>query len=343
MKSQARTSGGADLDLTLGMADYDKTAALRDGSIKPARINLTYVVSPPSETFWRMLKFDEFDASEMSLSSFLIARGRGRPWTAIPIFPFRAFFHTLIFVNGEAPISRPADLVGKRFGVPEYQVTAAVWTRGVLQHEFQVPPSAIRWVVERRRSLSHGGETGFEPPAGVSVEPIPEGETLFSLLTSGKLDAVMPSPFPGMKSMLNQTDLLQLARSPRVRLLFPDPVAEGVRYYRKNGFSHVNHTVIIQDAVLQRHPWAASSLFQAFSHAKRVCYANIDSLLRSSLVSAFGHLDAQRRIFGDDPYPYGVRDNRTALQTLADYAFEQGLIPRPVAIEEVFAETTRDV
>lgn len=332
-----------DLDLTLCMADYDQTAALRDGSIKPQGINLTYLVSPPSETFWRMLKFDEFPASEMSLSSFLIARSRGRAWTAIPVFPFRAFFHTHIVVRADAPIGRPADLEGKRFGLPEYQMTAAVWVRGVLQHEFNVPPSAIRWYVERKPSLSHGGHTGFTPPAGVSVEPIPEGETLFSLLVSGKLDALMPSPFPGMKSMLNETDYFQLCRSPHVRLLFENPAEESVRCYRKNGFSHINHTVVIQNRILHEHPWVALSLFQAFVRGKQDGYDKIDRLLRSSLVLALDHLEAQRRIFGEDPYPYGVRSNLAPLKTLADYEFEQGLIPERVAMEEIFAESTRNL
>jgi 4,5-dihydroxyphthalate decarboxylase len=331
-----------DVQVTLCMADYDITAALLDGSVTPAGINLTYVVSPPSETFWRMLKFDDFDASEMSLSSYLIARSRGRAWTAIPVFPYRTFFHTLVFVRADSDIARPADLRGKRFGVPEYQMTAAVWTRGVLQHEFDVPPTSVRWYVERRPALSHGGQTGFKAPAGVVVERVPEGETLFSLLMAGKLDAVMPSPFAGMTSILNHTDLFQLLNSPHVRLLFANPAEEGARCYRKNGFSQINHTVVIQNRLLGEHPWVALNLFQAFAAAKQRAYARIDRLLRSSLVLAFGHLEAQRRIFGEDPYPYGVRVNQAPLQTLADYAVEQGLIREAVPIEELFAESTRD-
>jgi len=332
-----------DLDLTLAMVDYDRTAALRDGSVKPAGINLTYLVSPPSETFWRMLKFDEFDAAEMSLSSFLIARGQGRGWTAIPVFPFRAFFHTYIFVRADSKIRRPSDLAGKRFGLPEYQMTAAVWTRGVLHHEFGVAPSAIRWHVERSPSLSHGGQTGFTPPKGVSIERVPEGETLFSLLLRGKLDAITASPYPGMASMLNKTNLMDLSRSPQVRLLFPDPVAEGVRYFAKHSFSHINHTVIVQDRVLEKHRWVALNLFRAFNQAKQQGYARIDYLHRSSLMAAFGVLEAQRRTFGEDPFPYGLPNNRKALQTLADYAFEQGLLRKRVVVDGLFAETTREV
>jgi len=332
----------ADLDLTLAMADYDRTAALRDGSVKPAGINLRYIISPPSETFWRMLKFDEFDAAEMSLSSFLIARAQGRAWTAIPVFPFRAFFHTYVFVRADSKIRRPSDFAGARFGLPEYQMTAAVWVRGVLQHDFGVTPSSIRWHVERSPSMSHGGQTGFRPPEGVSIERVPDGETLLSLLERGELDAVMPSPYPGMPSMLNKTRLTDLSRSPHVRLLFEDAVAEGVRSFRTHGFSHINHTVVVQDRVLNKHPWVALNLFKAFIEAKHDGYAKIDSLCRSSLMAAFGVLEGQRRTFGDDPFPYGLPANRRALQTLADYMVEQGLLGGCPNVDEIFAETTRD-
>jgi 4,5-dihydroxyphthalate decarboxylase len=332
----------ADLDLTLAMADYDRTAALRDGSVKPAGINLRYLVSPPSETFWRMLKFDEFDIAEMSLSSFLIARAQGRAWTAIPVFPFRAFFHTYVFVRANSNIRQPSDLAGARFGLPEYQMTAAVWVRGALQHDFGVAPSALRWHLERNPSMSHGGQTGFKAPEGVSITRVPDGETLFSLLTRGELDAVMPSPYPGMQSMLNKTRLTDLSRSPHVRLLFEDAVAEGVRSFRTHGFSHINHTVVVQDRVLNKHPWVALNLFKAFNEAKQDAYAKIGSLYRSSLMAAFGVLEAQRRTFGDDPFPYGLSANRRALQTLADYMVEQGLLREHPVVDQLFADTTRD-
>jgi len=332
-----------DLSLTLAMADYDRTAALRDGSVKPAGINLTYIVSPPSETFWRMLKFDEFDVAEMSLSSFLIARGQGRAWTAIPVFPFRACFHTYVFVRAGSTIRQPSDLAGARFGLPEYQMTAAVWVRGVLQHDFGVPPSAMHWIVERSPAMSHGGQTGFTPPEGVSIERAPEGETLLALLERGEIDAVMPSPYGSMTSRLNKTYVGDLSRSPHARLLFEDPMAESVRSFRAHGFSHVNHTVVVQNRVLDEHPWVALNLFNAFANAKQQCYGRIDYLLRSSVMAAFAVLDAQRRIFGDDPFPYGLAANRKALDTLAAFSFEQGLIKERARIDDLFAPTTRDV
>jgi len=333
----------SDLDLTLAMADYDRTAGLRDGSVKPDGINIKYIVSPPSETFWRMLKFDEFDVAEMSLSSFLIARGLGRAWTAIPVFPFRAFFHTYVFVRTDSPIRQPSDLAGARFGLPEYQMTAAVWLRGVLQHDFGVAPSAIRWVVERAPGLSHGGQTGFTPPEGVSIDRALEPEALLTLLERGDLDAVMPSPYGGMTSKLNKTYVADLGRSPHARLLFADPMAESIRSLRVHGFSHINHTVVVQNRILEQHPWVALNLFNAFVRAKQQCYDGIDYLLRSSVMAAFAVLAAQRRAFGDDPFPYGLATNRKALETLAGYSLEQGLIKERVKIDELFAPTTREL
>ncbi len=331
----------ADLRLTLAMADYDRTAALRDGSVRPAGIDLTYLVSPPSETFWRMLKFDEFDAAEMSLSSYLIARAQGRAWTAIPVFPFRTFFHTHVFVRADAGIREPSDLAGRRFGLPEYQVTAAVWARGALQHDCGVDPASIDWVVERTPAMSHGGQTGFTAPAGVRIARAPDGQSLATMLEAGTLDAVMPSPYPGMSSMLNRTDLLQLSRAPYARLLFEDPVVESARSMAAHGFSHINHLVVVQDRVLGEHPWVAVNLFKAFEQAKRQCYARIDVLLRSSVMAAFGVLQNQRRLFGDDPFPYGFERNRAALEQLVEYSREQGLIPARVDVASLFAPTTR--
>jgi 4,5-dihydroxyphthalate decarboxylase len=324
------------------MADYDRTAGLRDGSVAPAGVDLTYIVSPPSETFWRMLKYEEFDAAEMSLSSYLIARSQGRAWTAIPVFPFRAFFHTYVFVRADSNVRRPADLAGARFGLPEYQMTAAVWLRGVLEHDFGVAPAAIRWFVERRAEMSHGGQTGFTAPRGVSVERVRDGETLLAMLERGDIDAVMPSPYPAMASMLNKTRLTDLTRSSHARLLFDDPVAEGVRYFRAHGFSHINHTVVVQNGVLERHPWVALSLYKAFADAKQIAYGKSAALFHSNLMAAFGVLHAQRQVFGDDPFPYGLAANRAALETLAACSFEQGLTPERANVDELFAPPTRD-
>ncbi len=330
----------APLELTLGMADYDRTRALMDGTIRPEGIDLKYVISPPSETFWRMLRFGEFHTSEMSFSTFLISREKGHHWMGIPIFPFRSFFHTSIYVSKKSGIKKPEDLKGKKFAVPEYQVTAALWMRGALEDEFGVKPKDIKWYVERRQNMSHGGETGFKPPEGVSVERLPEGQTMAYLLSEGKIDALMPSPYPGMRSMLNRTDSLRLSTMPGVMPLFSDPVAEGTRYFKKNGFSHINHVVIVRDDVLQKYPWVALNLYKAFQESKEACYARIDRLIRSSLVFAYAYWQKEREIFGGDQYPYGFAKNKKAIEKLIEYSTDQGLTSKKADPESLFTEST---
>lgn len=326
--------------ISLAMADYDRTRPLIEGQFKPVGIDLTYVVSPPSETFWRMLRFGEFEASEMSLSTFLISKLQGKKWKAIPIFPFRSFFHTSIFVSNKSGIKEPQDLKGKRFGVPEYQVTAAVWMRGSLEEDFDIAPNNMTWYVERKTSLSHGGETSFTPPDGVHIEQVPEGETLASMVKSGKLDAIMPSPYPGMKSLLNKTDYLELSKSDKVRLLFEDPVSEGKRYYKKHGFSHINHTVIIRDDVTHKHPWIPLNLYKAFEESKIIANENVDRLIKSYLIFGFPYFVEERKFFEGDAFPYGLSKNRKALEALINMSVEQGLTKAHQDLNSLFYEDT---
>jgi 4,5-dihydroxyphthalate decarboxylase len=195
-----------DVSLRLAIAEYDRVRPLADGTIKPEGISLDVSFLAPSETFYRMLKFDEFDVSEMSLSSYLIARAQGKAWTAIPVFPFRNLFHLSIYVRAGAGIEEPRDVEGKSFGLTEYQVTASVWARGVLQEDFGVDLTKVKWFVERTSDMSHGGVTGFSAPDGISIERIPPDESLQSLIEQERLDAVLPDPYPGIPSRLNRTE-----------------------------------------------------------------------------------------------------------------------------------------
>jgi 4,5-dihydroxyphthalate decarboxylase len=321
--------------LSLAIADYDRVQPLVDDP----RFDVRFLA--PSETFFRMLKHGEFDLSEMSLSSYLIARAQGKPLTAIPVFPYRQCFHLSVYVDGDAGIEAPRDLEGKRFGLTEYQVTAAVWTRGVLQHDFGVDLRKLRWFVERTPELSHGGITGFRPPEGITIEQTPEGRTLGELVEAGELDAVLPDPFTGMSSRLNRTEETDLQRLPRLRRLFVDPRAEAARFYRDAGFLQVNHTVVVQDALLEERPELAMELFDAFESAKRHTYARLDYLRRASLVLAGPYLEEQRELFGDDPYPYGLAANRPALETLIRCSHEQGLIRERPEVDSLFHPSTR--
>ncbi|MPZ96308.1 MAG: hypothetical protein GEU96_15690 [Propionibacteriales bacterium] len=329
-------------NLTLAIADYDRVSALADGRVKPEGFDLDVQTLAPSETFYRMLKEDAFDISEMSLSSFLIAREQGKEWTAIPVFPYRTAFHVNVYVNETAGIVDPGDLAGKRFGLTEYQVTAALWARGVLQHEFGLDLREVEWFVERSQALSHGGETGFVPPPGIRITEIGPDDTLAAMVVDGRLDAVLPSPYPRMASRLNRTDEAELARTPGVARLFPDPAAEVDRFFDKYGYLHLNHTVVIQNRVLHELPDLPQRLMAAFTQAKDLAYDGLERLRKSSLVSGALLVEAQRRRYGDDPFPYGLAANRNALEALVGYSADQGLIASAPPVEELFGESTRD-
>ncbi len=331
-----------ELSLRLAIADYDRVAALADGRVTVPGADLKVETLAPSETFYRMLAHDEFDVSEMSLSSYLIAREQGRPWTAIPVLPHRTAFHTSIYVREDGGISTPADLAGRRFGLTEYQVTAAVWMRGVLEHDFGVSPDRVEWFVERAPELSHGGETGFQAPAGVRVTHLPAGETLHSMIERGDLDAVLPSPYPGMASRLNRTHEGNLRRIPGVRRLFPRPWDEAARIFNEHGFLHANHTVVVQNHHLDAHPGLARRLFDAFVEGKQMAYDGLRTLGRSSLLLGSVLLEEQQAVFGDDPFPYGLAANRQALHTLAAFSCEQGLTRAPADVDALFSAEVLD-
>src|SRR5712692_2703838 len=182
----------AGLSLSIALSDNPNTRPLIDGAVKAQGLDLTATVLHPSEMFWRQLRFAEFDVSEMSMSSLLISTSRGpTPWIALPVFTTREFFHTRILVRADAGIAAPADLRGKRVGVPEYQQTAAIWGRGVLQHEFGVNAREIEWFMERTPDKSHGGATGFSPPSGVKLNYIPPSTNIGEMLVRGELDATL--------------------------------------------------------------------------------------------------------------------------------------------------------
>lgn len=328
------------MEAKLAIADYDRTAALADGRVTPRGFDLKVEHLAPSEIFYRMLKEEAFDVSEMSLSSFFIARSQGRAFSAIPVFPYRHCFHTSVFVRDE--IEHPQQLVGKRFGLTEYQVTAALWTRGVLEQDFGLDLREVTWYVERRPELSHGGETGFAPPEGITIEQIPQGKTLGSMLASGELDAVLPSPYPGMASRLNLTEESDLVRMPGVSRLFRDPVAEGRRYYETHGFLHFNHVVVFKDEWLERFPDMGTRLLEAFTAAKAYAFEDRERLRRSILLFAHLLLEDQERIYGEDPFPYGYAANVAALERLATFSHGQGLIREMPDLPGLFAEDVRN-
>ncbi len=326
----------AQLDVSLAISDNPRTRPIIEGAVAADGIRLLTTVLHPSEMFWRQLKFAEFDVSEMSLASLFIAAAQGDDrWAAIPVFTMRRFFHTLAFVRGDRGIESPADLAGKNVGVPEYQQTSAVWSRGIFQHEFGLDPRTVTWHMERSPEKSHGGATGFVPPEGIRLERIPPSKNIGTMLASGELDATV--------LYLNEPNLIDrsridLAKLDVIRPLFPDVIAEGQRFFAATGLYPINHTLVIRRSLAERHPWIPLNLQAAFERAK-------DISLRQSWEGLApwhetGSIRSATPRQPDDPLPYGIRSSREVLETISLYLHEQGLTDRRVAIDEVFVANT---
>jgi 4,5-dihydroxyphthalate decarboxylase len=330
---------GSKLKLSVALSDNENTRPLLDGLVAAEGIRLIPSALHPSEMFWRQLRFGEFDVSEMSMSSLLIATARGpTPWVALPVFTTREFFHTRILVRADAGIAKPEDLRGKRVGVPEYQQTAAIWARGALEHEFGVHAREIEWFMERAPEKSHGGATGFTPPAGVRLSYIPPSTNIGEMLVRGELDATL--------LYLTQHNLVDRSRidfsaDTRVRPLF-DREAEGRRYYAKTGLYPINHTIVVRRALIEQHPWIALNLFSAFTAARAEVMRSGNAMLRPYFATGLIG-DETKRALANDPMAYGVKAARKVLETIAKYVHEQGLTARRVGIEELFAPNTMDL
>jgi 4,5-dihydroxyphthalate decarboxylase len=328
------------IQLSMCLSDNDRTRALREGHVKIDGVDPIVSTAHPSEMFWRELHFSEFDISEMSCSSLLMAIAHGDDrFVAIPVFTSRSIFHTGILIRTDRGIEKPADLKGKKVAVPEYQQTAALWCRGALQHEFGVTPLDIDWYMERTEELSHASATGFQPPKGLKFQRIPEQENIGSMLIAGKIDASL--------LYLNEVNLVDRSRvdlknRSDVRTLFADPLAEGVRYYKKTGFYPINHCVVFKRDVAEKYPWAVLNVFKAFDEAKN--QLREQGRNAASVYFDLGLISSeQRKALDVDPFAYGVKANRKVLEAITQFSFEQGLTPRMLKLEEVFHPATLEL
>ena len=314
-----------------------------NGSVKADGIEIIPTYSHPSETFWRQLKFHEFEVAEMSMSSYLIARARGADMIALPVFPSRRFFHAEQSYHVDSGIKEPADLNGKRIGVGEYQQTAALWARGILEHDFGVSQYKVHWYMERTEELSHGGATGFTPPPGISFNRIPPDKSLATMLVNHEIDV---APVAGhLSRAVNVIDRSTHIRGgegdwSKVKPLFRDEISEARRFIAKHGFVPVNHTYIIRGDVYREHPNVAVRLYDAFVRAKKQAAETLLERIPAALVFGPELLAMTRDVLGEDPFPYGIQANRAMLETLVDFSHEQGLTPQKMQIEKLFAAET---
>ncbi len=317
------------LEITLACGDYDRTRALGTGAVRPEGVDLNVLTLGPEETFYRMARSREFDASEFSLSTYTILRGRGEPLVAIPVFPSFMFRHGAIFVGAGAGIREPRDLAGKRVGVPKYHMTAAVWVRGILEDEYGVAPKDCLWF--------EGGEGARVKEVDVTLPPeirreaVPGDRHLGAMVAAGELDAFVGARRPAVFG----------AQAGGVRRLFPDFRRAERAYYEKTGIFPIMHTLVLREELARAHPWLPRSLYDAFVEAKRLAYQQLEftAALAYALPWLVAEAEETRALMGDDPFPYGVARNRKTLETLAGYTFRQGLAHRRLAVEEMFVES----
>jgi 4,5-dihydroxyphthalate decarboxylase len=320
----------ARLKLTLACWNYDRTRALIDGRIKPDGIELDIKVLRPRETFQRMLDDREFHISELSLASYAALKGRGDcPFVAVPVALSKIFRHSCIYVRTDAGIQVPADLKGKRVGTTQYSSTALVFIRGMLQHDYGIAPADLHWFMG---GLSTPTEQPLIPlalPKDVRLDFLPAGKTLEGMFAAGELDALLSIYIPK----------LFLDGSPRIARLFPNFKEVEQDYYRRTGIFPIMHTVVLRQDVHEAHPWAARSIFRAFLAAKDLAvevFYDTDALM-VSLPWLLDHVEEAWRVLGKDFWAYGLEPNRTTLAAIGRYVHEQGLCPRVVSPDEMFA------
>ena len=319
--------------LTLACWDYDRTRALQDGRVEVEGVDLTYLPLRVEETFWRMLRYGEFDAAEMSTGSYLMSRDKGAPkLIAIPVFPSKTFRHSCIYINTDSGIRKPADMAGKRVGVPEYQITMATWVRGILQHEYGVVPEKMKWLTGGEEHPGREDKVKHNLPPNIDVQPIPPGKTLSGMLQAGDIDAMisahMPSPF--------------VRRHPKVQRLISNFREVEQDYFQRTKIFPIMHTVVIREEVYDKNPWLAQSLFKAFNESKKLCQEAMYefSALKYMLAWSIDEMEKEREILGDDPWAYGLEANRHVLETLVQYTHEQGLISKRPDVDSLFANST---
>ncbi|MDQ0304979.1 4,5-dihydroxyphthalate decarboxylase [Ancylobacter polymorphus] len=323
----------ADLRLTMSCWDYDRTRALMDGSVKPDGIELTCLSLSVEETFFRMLRYREFDVSEMSLSSYTVSLFKEeRPFIAIPFFPSRFFRHSSIYVNADSGIHEPKDLVGKRVGCPEYQMTAPVWIRGVLSDEYGVPVESVTYHTGGEEEPNRSEKLKLDLPDRIKVEPIAAGKTLSAMLRDGEIDALYTARKPSSYTGPNGP----------VRRLFEDYVPVERDYYARTGIFPMMHIVAIRREVYERNRWIAQSLYKALVSSQAKTYHDLQqtAALKTMLPWAVAHLEDTEAHMGKDFWPNGFEKNEDTLNVFLRYSYEQGLSKRLLDARELFAPET---
>ncbi len=312
--------------LTLACGDYESIHALKEGSVKADGIELTVLTDMTSDVrHWRMIRNREFDVAELSMSNYLMAKYVGLPFAAIPVFLHRRFRHGFVFLNAAKGIARPTDLIGKKVGLRNFQATANLWIRGILEHDYGVPHRQIQWFKQDDE------EVEWTPPADLKIQRVTPGKSVEKMLVEGELDALI------------HPELIQpiLDKDKRVTRLFENYKEIETEYFKRTGIFPIMHTTAIKQEVVEKYPWAAINLMRAFEESKKVAYKRMENP-RIVPLAWFRHfLEEQEELLGRDPWVYGLGEaNRKTLETLMQYSQEQGLIGRKMSLEELFVNST---
>lgn len=312
----------ADIHLTLSCGDYDRTRPLIEGAVSLAGLDLKVIPLPSGERHRRFVANFEFDVCELQIAQYLGLKSRGAPITALPVFPHRRFNHSCVMIRADSGIAGPEDLRGRRVGIQAHFNPIALWMRGILHHEHGVPPGSIQWVANGAEHVP-----GWSPPSWLRLELAPAGQSVERLLESGELDA----------QILSDTTVDSAAMGKHVRRLWPNYRQVEADYYRRTGIFPIRHVVVVKNEIVQREPDIAARVVRVFEDAKQRAYRYWADHRRSYLAWFGAEQEEERALLGSDPWPYSIKENRIVLETLLDYAVEQGLTDRRLDIEEIFA------
>jgi 4,5-dihydroxyphthalate decarboxylase len=315
------------LNLSIACGDYDRTRPLFDGSVQIDGVDPVFMTMSVEEIFFRSFRHAEFDIAELSFSSFSVKTAQGDcPYVGIPVFLSRAFRHTSIYVRTDR-IKKPQDLKGKKIGLPEYQLTANVWARAILEDDYGVKPSDVTWLRGGLEVPGRHEKITLDLPKDVKLENAPEGQTISAMLAAGEIDGFMAPRPPALPE-----------GTPNVGWLFPDPEAAAKDYFKRTGIFPIMHVVGIRKTLAEKHPWLPAAVFKAFERAKTIAIEKLSDTSATKVTLPFveERLKAVRELMGQDFWSYGVAQNRKAIETFLRHHHAQGLSKKLLTPEEAF-------
>jgi 4,5-dihydroxyphthalate decarboxylase len=319
------------LPLSIAVGDYDRVRPLVEGDVRIDGVDPVFLLLEPEEIFFRAFRHQEFDVCELSLSSFALRTSRGdNPYVGVPVFTSRAFRHTAITVRKDR-VRSPLDLAGKRIGLPEWQLTACVWARALIE-EYGVDLKDIRWVRGGIEEAGRVEKIDLNLPEGIRLEDAPGDRSLSRMLEDGDLDGIVAPRVPSC----------QVRGAPHVGWLFDDTRAEAEAWYRRSGIFPIMHLLGVRKTLVAQQPWLPATVLKAFTQAKGVAVARLadTAAAKATLPFVEDQVAAARKLMGEDYWPYGLQPNRHVIETFLGHHRRQGLSSGSLTAEDLFHPTT---